>query len=244
MMVRIDLTGRVRQSARAMRASLNHEPGVTFQLEPGPRLPFRESSVDELFVGSMVAWRSDIAQTLDEFWRVCKAGALIHMTLPHASSTIAQSRDANPRPQLTLNTFNYYDPRTKPWDAPSTAFTVERAHLRVAASRAAQDSGLALARGPFAQFIEKVANGSRGSQYRFERWFAGVIGGFEEFDVVLSVVKPRERPQTRSIAEPTPLHVTSDVGHEAAALENDGVTTQTETTSGFPRNSIIDGERR
>jgi hypothetical protein len=63
---------------------------------------------------------------------------------------------------------------------------------------------LALARGPLSRFIEKLANGSRGSQYRFERWFAPLFGGFEEFDVVLSVVKERER---RSAAGPSIMSV-------------------------------------
>jgi hypothetical protein len=246
MMVRIDFTGGARRAARAMRVSARAETGVAFVAEAGPHLPLRDGAVDELFVGRAIAWRADIADTLDELWRVSKPGALIHLTLPHASSVIAASRDANPRPLLTLNTFNYYDPRLKPHDAPKTAFAIERARLRVAGPRG-DDSGLALARGPFAQFIEKLANGSRGSQYRFERWFANLIGGFEEFDVVLAVVKDVERrhptrlgreigsavslgqsPSTATnqddatgAADPTSLHVTSDIEHEAAAIERD-----------------------
>jgi hypothetical protein len=245
-MVRIDFTGGARRAARAMRVATQREPGVAFVAEAGPHLPFKDGTVDELFVGRAVAWRTDIAATLDELWRVSKPGALIHLTLPHASSVIAASRDANPRPMLTLNTFNYYDLRLKPHDAPKTAFAIERARLRVAGQRG-DDSGLALARGPFAQFIEKLANGSRGSQYRFERWFANLIGGFEEFDVVLAVVKDVERrhptrlgreigsafapsasPSTPTrhddatgAADPTELRVTSDVAHEAAAIEPD-----------------------
>lgn len=196
MMVRLDFTGRAKGAARALRVAPEPAHGVAVVAEAGPRLPFGDGCIDELFVGRAVAWRSDIAETLDELWRVGKPGALIHLTLPHASSTVALSRDPRPRPLLTLNTFNYYDPRTKPVDAPPTAFALERAHLRVAGQRGA-DAGLALARGPFTAFIEKLANGSRGSQYRFERWFANVIG-FEEFDVVLAVVKPPPARQPAS----------------------------------------------
>jgi hypothetical protein len=190
MMVRLDFSGGAANAARALRVAPARAPGVAIVAEAGPHLPLGDSCIDELFVGRAVAWRSDIAETLDELWRVGKPGALVHLTLPHASSSLALSRDPRPRPLLTLNTFNYYDPRSKPPDAPRTAFSVERARLRVAGQRGA-DTGLALARGPFATFIEKLANGSRGSQYRFERWFANVIG-FEEFDVVLSVVKPEQ----------------------------------------------------
>lgn len=190
MMIRLDFTGRARRAARAIRIGPAPLPGVALIAECSPRLPFRDSSVDEMFVADAIARRGDIAQTLDEIWRVAKPGALVHLRLPHASSALASSHDPRPKPLLTLNTFNYYDPKSKPWDAHSpTTFTVERARLRVAAGRGDGDGGLALARGPFAQFIEKLANGSRGSQYRFERWLAPLFGGFEEFEVVLGVVK-------------------------------------------------------
>jgi hypothetical protein len=263
MMIRIDFTGRARRAARALRVSAQHERGVSFVAEAGPNLPLKDATVDEMFVGRAVAWRTDIAATLDELWRVSKPGALIHLTLPHASSIIAASRDANPRPMLTLNTFNYYDPRLKPADAPATAFAVERARLRVAGQRG-DDAGLALARGPFAGFIEKLANGSRGSQYRFERWFANLIGGFEEFEVVLAVVKESPKhgtrrahdiaatltdPQPRSAVgepEPTDLRVTSDVEHEAAVVEadpGDPLPNAAPTESGPPYVSRPSGDR-
>lgn len=205
-MVRLDFTGRAKRAARATRVGPTALPGVAMISECSPRLPFRDASVDEMFVDDAIARRSDIAETLDELWRVAKPGALVHLRLPHASSSLAVSRDPRPKPLLTLDTFNYYDPRSKPWDAHSPAmFTVERARLRVAAGRGGGDAGMALARGPFAQFIEKLANGSRGSQYRFERWLAPLFGGFEEFEVVLGVVKEptRERPEHVAAATST-----------------------------------------
>ena len=223
MMVRLDFTGHA-PVPRTVRVAPRREPGVSIVAEAGPRLPFSDGSIDELFMGRAVAWRADISETLDELWRVSKPGALVHLTLPHASSVLAVSRDPRPRPLLTLNTFNYYDPRTKPPDAPPTAFSVEKAELRVAGERGA-DTGLALARGRLAGIIERFANKSRGSQYRFERWFSNVIG-FEEFDIVLSVVKPpapsddaRPRSPAASVAGPTDLRVTSDVEPAAASVE-------------------------
>ena len=200
MMVRLDFSGAAGIAARALRVGARRAPGVALVAEAGPHLPLRNGSIDEIFLGRMVGWRGDIAETLDELWRVCKPGALIHLTLPHASSSIAVSRDPKPRPLLTLNTFNYYDPRTKPADAPATSFVIERAQLRIAGERAA-DAGLALARGRLATLVEKMANRSRGSQYRFERWFANLIG-FEEFDVVLSVVKPAVKQESTTVREP------------------------------------------
>ena len=129
---------------------------------------------------------------------------------------IAASRATpRPRPLLTLQTFALLRPAKKPADAPATTFSIERARLRVAGQRG-DDTGLALARGPFAQFVEKLANNSRGSQYRFERWFAGLIGGFEEFDVVLSVSQTAPSLLPARCRETTSLRVTSDVAHDAA----------------------------
>ena len=136
MMVRLDFTGRAKRAARAIRVGPAALPGVAMISECSPRLPFKDASVDEMFVDDAIARRGDIAETLDELWRVSKPGALIHLRLPHASSSLAASRDPRPKPLLTLDTFNYYDPRSKPWDAHSPAtFTVERAQLRVAAGR-------------------------------------------------------------------------------------------------------------
>jgi len=216
MMIRLDFTGRAKRAARAIRIGPAALPGVSMISECSPRLPFKDGSVDELFVDDAIARRGDIAETLDELWRVSKPGALIHLRLPHASSAIAASRDPRPKPLLTLNTFNYYDPRSKPWDAHSTTcFTVERARLRVAGGRDEGDAGLALARGPFAQFIEKLANGSRGSQYRFERWLAPLFGGFEEFEVVLGVVKEAEHRRPEHVALAAGANGSSERGSNA-----------------------------
>ncbi|MBF6599296.1 MAG: hypothetical protein IVW36_02160 [Dehalococcoidia bacterium] len=226
MMVRLDFGGRASTAARALRVRPRREPGVAIIAECGPRLPFKDGSIDELFVDRAIAARDDIAATLDELWRVSRPGALIHLRLPHASSVLAVTRDPRARPMFTLGTFNYYDPNFRRRDAPlATTFSVERARLHLAGARG-DDSGLALARGPLARFIEKLANGSRGSQYRFERWFAALFGGFEEFSVVLAAVKPQVRPSATmgrvrpaGAADPSTLHVTSDIAHEAANVE-------------------------
>ncbi len=218
MMVRLDFTGEAKRAARAIRIGPAPLPGVGLISECSPRLPFRNDSVDEMFVADAIARRGDIAETLDELWRVSKPGALIHLRLPHASSALAASRDPRPKPLLTLNTFNYYDPRSKPWDAHTSAtFTMERARLRVAAGRGVGDAGLALARGPFTQFIEKLANQSRGAQYRFERWFAPLFGGFEEFEIVLGVVKAAD---SRAVAHVSATASTNGTA-QGAANRND-----------------------
>ena len=221
MMVRLDFAASA-ETPRGLRVSDRPAPGVALLAEAGSHLPFKSDTVDEIFLERTIARRNDIADTLDELWRISKPGTLIHLRLPHASSTIAVTRDPRAQPMFTLDTFNYYDPHSRP--AGSTAFTVERAELHVAGDRG-DDSGLALARGRFARVIEKFANKSRGSQYRFERWFANLFGGFEEFSVVLAAVKRHDREGSSlpasepAVADPTNLRVTSDVEHDAASIE-------------------------
>jgi SAM-dependent methyltransferase len=172
-----------------MRVAAAPEEGVAVVAEVGPRLPFRDGSIDELFVGRAVSHRSDIASTLEELWRVCKPGGLVHMRLPHASSALAVTRDPRGHALLTLETFNYYDPRLRPAGSPARpAFLIERARLCVKGPRS-NDASASVVRGPLARVIEQLANSNRGTQYRFERWLAHFFGGFEELSIVLLVVK-------------------------------------------------------
>ena len=52
-----------------------------------------------------------------------------------------------------------------------------------------QPDRVVLARGAFAGVIEGFVNQNRGMQYRWERWFYPLVGGFEELYVVLSAIK-------------------------------------------------------
>ena len=87
MMVRLDFRAARAGGARLARADAAARRASRSSPKRGPHLPFSDGSVDEMFIGrATVAYRADIAATLDELWRVSKPGALIHLTLPHASS--------------------------------------------------------------------------------------------------------------------------------------------------------------
>lgn len=187
-MVRLDFSG-LTSGIRAIQVGQRDRPGLDVRAALGPRLPFRPDSVDEVFLDDGLAHVEDFVGTLEELWRICLPGALIHLRLPHASSSWAATRDPRHPHRFTLETFNYFDPRFKDPHCPTPAtFRVEQAELRVTGARG-DPSGLALARGPVARFIERFANRNRGMQYRAERWFAGLFGGFEEMSVVLAVEK-------------------------------------------------------
>lgn len=188
MIVRLDFGGSSRRS-RSIRVADSAGPDVQIVAELGPRLPFRDGSVDEVFLDHALAHREGFVPIMEELWRVCRPSALVHVRLPHASSPWALSRDARHSQHYTLETFNYFDPRfNDPTCTSRATFRVEQSRLYLAGAR---HNANGLAKGAFARVIESVANQNRGMQYRWERWFAPLIGGFEELYVALSVIKGR-----------------------------------------------------
>ena len=188
MIVRLDFGGE-RRRKHALRLAAQPGPGIAIVAELGARLPFQQSSVDEIFLDHALAHARDFTGIMEELWRISKPGTIIHARLPHASSSWAASRDPRHDRSYTLETFNYFDPRFNDGRCTSVAaFRVEHARLYLTGARGS-DRGLALARGAFAGVIEGLVNQNRGMQYRWERWFAPLVGGFEEFYVVLSAIK-------------------------------------------------------
>jgi len=185
MIVRLDFGGEVPR-ARVIRIDDEPGDGVQMLAQLGRHLPFRDGTVDEIFLDHAGAHADDFLGIMEECWRVAKPGTLVHARLPHASSSWAVSRDPKHGRHFTLETFNYFDPRFRDASCPSPAvFQVEHARLYLkGARRNLQFTGGALTRA-----IEGLANQNRGMQYRWERWFAPIVGGFEEFYVVLSAIK-------------------------------------------------------
>lgn len=190
MIVRLDFGGGVRR-ARTIRIDRSQRDGVHLLAELSPQLPFRENSADEIFLDRSLAHAENFVGIMEELWRISRPNALIHLRLPHASSPWAVSRDPRHPQPYTLETFNYFDPRYQnPACASPATFRVEHARLYLAGPRR-NAGGLARARSVFAHLVESVANRNRGMQYRWERWFAPLVGGFEELSVVLRAVKER-----------------------------------------------------
>jgi SAM-dependent methyltransferase len=188
--VRLDFGGEARR-ARALRLSAACAPGTHIAAPLTSSLPFRDNSVDEVFLDHALAHADDFLGIMEELWRIGKPGTLVHARLPHASSAWALSRDPRHARHWTLETFNYFDPRFRTAACAShAAFRVEHARLYLTGARG-NARGLTLARGAFARVLDGFVNQNRGMQYRWERWFAPLVGGFEEFYVVLSVIKDR-----------------------------------------------------
>ena len=188
MIVRLDFGGEARRS-RAIRVAPNAHTGVQIITQLGPDLPFKDGVADEIFLDHALAHTDDFLGIMEELWRISKANTIVHIRLPHGSSTWAISRDPRHAKAYTLETFNYFDPRFNHSGCESHArFRIEHARLYLTGARG-DARGLALARGMFSSVIEGFVNQDRGMQYRAERWFAPLVGGFEEFYVVLSAIK-------------------------------------------------------
>jgi SAM-dependent methyltransferase len=188
MIVRLDFGGEARR-ARSLRLGAAPGADVHVLAQLSPHLPFKDNSVDEIFLDHALAHADGFADIMEELWRISKPGTIVHARLPHASSSWAISRDARHGRPFTLETFNYFDPRfNDPRCASPASFHVEHARLFLTGARR-NARGLALARSGFASIIEAFVNQDRGMQYRWERWFAPLVGGFEEFYVVLSTAK-------------------------------------------------------
>ncbi|MGB2693804.1 MAG: methyltransferase domain-containing protein [Dehalococcoidia bacterium] len=190
MIVRLDF-GRERRRARAIRIAASTAQDVQLVAQLGASLPFRDGCVDEIFLDHALAHEDDFTMIMEELWRISKPSTLVHVRLPHASSSWALSRDPRHSRHFTLETFNYFDPRFRDQTCATRAsFRVEHAKLYLTGARGSA-TGLALARGAMSRVVEGFVNQNRGMQYRWERWFAPLVGGFEELYVVLSAIKER-----------------------------------------------------
>jgi len=157
-------------------------------------LPLADSVIDEVFADHALVHVQDFVGAMEEVWRVCKPGALVHVRLPHATSVWAASRDPRHQRLYTIETFEYFDPKRRDERCPTRAsYVIEESRLYLTA-RGAQERGRGLARGTVSRLFEAAANRSRGMQYRGERWLGHLVG-FEEMYVLLTVVKERP-PQT------------------------------------------------
>ncbi len=188
MIVRLDFGGEARR-ARTLRLAGAPGPDVQIVAQLSPHLPLQDDSVDEVFLDHALAHAEDFLSVMEELWRISKPGTIMHARLPHASSSWAVSRDPRHGRHFTLETFNYFDPRfNNATCASPVSFQVEYTRLYLKGARQ-NARGQALPGGALARIIEGLANQSRGMQYRWERWFSPLIGGFEEFYVVLSAIK-------------------------------------------------------
>jgi SAM-dependent methyltransferase len=175
-----------RRGHGALRVGERAEPGVAVVADVRGGLPFKDDSVEEIYLDHTLEDVRDFVAAMREVWRICRPGALVHVWLPHASSTWATSRNPGQSRPFTIETFDFFDPERNPDYPTGASFEIEQAKLYLTTLRLGQRPRLT--GGLISSVVETLANRSRGSQYRWERWLGATIG-FEEFYVLLTAVK-------------------------------------------------------
>lgn len=187
-LVRLDLGNRTgRRDVIAVDSFFVSRRDVRGELEGG--LPFRDNSVDEVFCYDVLQHIADLPAALREIWRVCKEGSLVHIRVPHASSTFTTWMDVTQRRGFTIEAFGRLGAYAL---AP---FDLEYARLRFTGHRPEDAHPL---RRLLGLVLEPLANRSRVSQYRCERWWGHWLG-FDEVYVVIRAVKDEEELRRRRL---------------------------------------------
>jgi ubiquinone/menaquinone biosynthesis C-methylase UbiE len=76
-----------RKQTGALRVSRKAGPSVAVVADLGDGLPFKNDSVEEVYLDHALESVPDFLAAMREIWRICRPGALVHVWLPHASST-------------------------------------------------------------------------------------------------------------------------------------------------------------
>lgn len=155
-------------------------------------LPFGDSTVDAVHAAHLLEHMDDLPAVMSEIWRICKPGARVYITVPHASSSFMTWRDPTHRRGVTLSTLRYFNRSTFEGNLfryySNANFKQVFARLRFASRNS--DSEL-FPRNKFSKvltaFLEAIANRSEYSQYMCERWWGHWFGIAEAYAVLEAV---------------------------------------------------------
>lgn len=163
-------------------------------------LPFRENSVDEVYISHVLEHAPSLTNVMEEIWRICRPNARLHIWAPHFSCGLYAWSDPTHERTLTTLTFDYWSPDSPLNYYSSARFTVtmrelhwilrDRSPYIKHSSKRATKSQLANLKTIIANLIERIANFNRFSQLLCERVWGPWVG-FEEVYFELSCVKEK-----------------------------------------------------
>ncbi|MGE5597265.1 MAG: class I SAM-dependent methyltransferase [Hyphomicrobiales bacterium] len=187
----IDLGCGSRKKPGAIGLDIARIPGVDIVGDAMRPLPFRDSSVDEVYASHLVEHVDDLMSFMGEVWRICKPGALVHFRFPHASTGFVIWKDPTHRRGVYLDTFDYFDPSTFDGKAfgyyHPAKFRIVRQYLTFNMNTDTFVPGRA--RRIAGAVIDALANRSERAQYYCER-FWGPLVGLEEAHIWMCAIKP------------------------------------------------------
>lgn len=157
------------------------------------RLPFKENTADVVYLSHVLEHVDSLVDAMEEIWRVCKHGALVHIWGPHFSCGLYTWSDPTHRRAFTSTVFDYFDPSAPLSYYSRARFRVLRRELHFGFRR----NGMAVPgfhpvtttlKALAGRLVEPAANLGRGSQLFCERTWGPWIG-FEEIYFQLRAVK-------------------------------------------------------
>lgn len=186
----LDLGCGNRKKEGAIGLDIARIPQVDMLVDVMQTLPFRDSSVDEVYASHLVEHVDDLLAFMGEVWRICKPGALVHFRFPHGSTAYTTWRDPTHRRGVMLDTFDYFDPGT---EAGRYFGYYHPAKFKMVKQRLTfnlnNDSGVpGRGRRILGRIIDSLANHDERAQYRCER-FWGPLVGMEEAFIWLRAIK-------------------------------------------------------
>lgn len=188
----LDLGCGHRKRPGAIGVDIAAVPGVDVRADITRTLPFRDSSVDEVHASHLLEHLEDLTGFMNEVYRICKPGALVHFRFPHGSSTYIAWKDPTHVRALLLDTFAYFDP----WTPDGFVFHYyHRARFRTVRRKLSFNLNADWYAPPsrwrrvLGRIFDALANRSPRWQYYCER-FWGPLVGIEEAEVWMRAVKP------------------------------------------------------
>jgi len=157
-------------------------------------LPFKDGSIDTVYVYHILEHLDDFLATMNEIWRVCRHGALVYVKVPHAASSFVTWKDPTHRRGLSIATFAYFDSTYFDGAAfyyySKARFRIEKARLNFTLSGRPEYAPVnpSLFRRTSNALFHALANRSRRWQYFCERFWGPVVG-IEEAELVMRAIK-------------------------------------------------------
>jgi ubiquinone/menaquinone biosynthesis C-methylase UbiE len=153
-------------------------------------LPFKNDSVDGVHMSHLLEHMDDLVAVMNEVWRVCKPGARVYITVPHASSSFVTWRDPTHKRGINLSTFSYFNPSKI--EGQIFAYYSRAAFRPVYSKLRFQPLFDPLfPRNRVSQVVmdilEAIANRSEYSQYVCERWWGHWFGIAEAYTILEAV---------------------------------------------------------
>jgi SAM-dependent methyltransferase len=186
----VDLGCGGRKRPGAVGLDIARIEGVDVLADVTRTLPFRDSSVDEVYASHLVEHVDDLMAFMGEVWRISKPDALVQFRFPHASTPYVIWKDPTHRRGVLLDTFDYFDPST--FDGRVFGY-YHPAKFRIVKQRLTFNMNAdtwvpGRARRLVGLVCDAVANRSERTQYYCER-FWGPLVGIEEAQIWMRAIK-------------------------------------------------------